>query len=398
MRAFKYMLLGIALLFFLLWPMPVCAQTGPPVNVGGWAFQVPRLAILFAVVVVLLIPGMLLSVFFRHTGTLQPAAPLLRLASMLLDGFFLSALVLLSGFFLPNLAVRTGSALLMVGYFWLSWASSGQTLGQKIAGIRVVDHKQPGRPLRAWQALVRLVSLNALVISWITLPFSQRGALLHDVLSFSWVSSGWVQVVRRHWLVRVVNGMLWAVWIATLLFFAWTSRPAPLLRPLDIRPSGSDIVTLDLDSDGHNEALAFDQDRNGVVELLLVDTDGNGLTDLARVDLDQDRFGDYLALDRNEDGVAEIFDVDGDGNADMLDTDGDGRPDTQLTRNLSFSVCLYVLTGLLLIRLALDLLPTDVPSLPAVPSISLAWRLGLMAAWIMAALLALSVAAFRPGF
>ena len=348
-----------------------------------------NLSLLLVATVVLFLPALLLGISLRNYGPLRPANPLSRLAAMLLDGYFLGILVLMPGFFLPWRLVSPIAVTLSFSYFFLAWAGKGRTLGQQIAGLRVLDNRRPGRPLRAWQALVRMLLMSLAPVAWVTLPFSKRYALLHDLASSSFIASGKAEVKRHRKAARIFNGILWLVFMIALFTMFIDARPGQWLRPMDTDLAGLKQGRFDTNLDGVADMLAVDADSNGVVELALLDGNGDGILEIARLDYDQDGYGDLLAIDQDGDGVAEIFDVDGDGTADMQDLDLDGKPDARLTEPVLVPLLLILLGLLVTVRLALDFLSAgELPDV-AVLVAPLKWRLLWMVLWLMASMLLL---------
>ena len=332
-------------------------------GINLFTYYGPVIGLMAASFFALLVPGIFMSFFCRKFGELQPANPLTRLASVLIDGFVMGQMVLIPCLFLPLKAVQTGAPVALAGYLCLSWLSWGKTPGQSLCGLGIYNNKNPKKPIGAFQSFLRLVLLNFLPLSFITLPFSKKGALLHDLVPFTWVASGRVQMEKTHWLCGLTTAVLWVTFITAMITFGWASRPGPGLLPLAGLPDTAGSRPIDIDGDKINDALAIDKDKNQVIELLLLDSDGDGRTDSARVDLDQDRFGDYIAYDKNGDGTADIFDIDGDGVADTVDINGDGEPDQALyayngkTSRKASNIAFLIMAFLILVRLALDIIP-----------------------------------------
>jgi uncharacterized RDD family membrane protein YckC len=73
-----------------------------------------------------------------------------------------------------------------VAYFVFFWSASGQTPGNRVMGVRVVD-RRTGRPLRARRALLRvlLLPLSALPLcaGFLLILVEPRRRALHDLLT-----------------------------------------------------------------------------------------------------------------------------------------------------------------------------------------------------------------------
>lgn len=135
--------------------------------------------------------------------TATPASLWLRIAAAIYDVFPLLALwMLTAGLALlavhgnvdlthPPLAWRVGlrAALLLVtaGYFVISWARGGQTIGMRAWRLRIVD--RDGLPLRWPRVLLRFVvacaSLLALGVGFLWCLYDSRKRGWHDLAARS---------------------------------------------------------------------------------------------------------------------------------------------------------------------------------------------------------------------
>ncbi|RSO09038.1 RDD family protein [Streptomyces sp. WAC 06783] len=78
---------------------------------------------------------------------------------------------------------------LTVGYLAVSWTVTGQTVGARLMGLRVV--RRPGRPLGVGRALLRAVLCVVFPLGLFWTPLSRRDASVADLVVRSAVVYDW---------------------------------------------------------------------------------------------------------------------------------------------------------------------------------------------------------------
>jgi len=132
-----------------------------------------------------------LSVDESHTNELggQPASFWRRLGGALIDGIVLSIVdgILRAIFKNPGQAL---GLLVTVGYFTYLHGKTGQTPGNAVLGIKVVDVRdRPGRPIGYGRAalrwLVSIVSLIVFLLGYLWMLWDPKKQTWHDKASGS---------------------------------------------------------------------------------------------------------------------------------------------------------------------------------------------------------------------
>jgi uncharacterized RDD family membrane protein YckC len=89
----------------------------------------------------------------------------------------------------PRGVVLAVAAVVLVGYLTECWTVTGRTYGDRVLGLRVVDHR--GRRLRHGMALVRALCCTVLPIGLLWAAVSARRRSLQDLLLRTVVIYDW---------------------------------------------------------------------------------------------------------------------------------------------------------------------------------------------------------------
>jgi uncharacterized RDD family membrane protein YckC len=126
------------------------------------------------------------------TGT-KPSGPRagfwIRFVAALIDGIGLGVIGTVLGLAIGATAGRGLGILIALAYYaWLEGTTSGQTIGKRIVGIRVIDF-QTGGPIGHGRAAVRYVasilSAIAILIGYLWMLWDPEKQTWHDKLSGS---------------------------------------------------------------------------------------------------------------------------------------------------------------------------------------------------------------------
>jgi uncharacterized RDD family membrane protein YckC len=94
----------------------------------------------------------------------------------------------------PGWVASVGSALLILGYFSISWSLTGRTLGDQLFGLQVTD--RAGHLLTFWRALARIALYFVFTVGFLWIVFSGRNASVQDLLLRTEVVHDWS---RKPW-------------------------------------------------------------------------------------------------------------------------------------------------------------------------------------------------------
>lgn len=199
--------------------------------------------------------------------------------------------------------------LLTLSYFFFFWIFFTATPAMLLARIKILS--KDGRPLKIWQALVRLGMLAFLFIGWIFILFDKKEKrALHDIVSQTRVEYTDKVIKADSGLVRKIK-------------LTMVGAAAVLLIGLIIFGSGEKLTKYAQNS----QIKFFDLNKDRVVDGLTIDVNKDGKTDVFKYDLDNDLVVDSTTFDTDKDGVAESIDINNDGRIDGFDFDNDNKLD-----------------------------------------------------------------------
>lgn len=218
--------------------------------------------------------------------------------------------------------------LLTLSYFFFFWVFFAATPAMMLARIRILS--KDGRPLKIWQALVRLGMMAFLFIGWIFMFFDKKEKrAFHDIVSRTRIEYTEKDVKADSGLIRKVK-------------FIMMGAAAVLLVGLIVFGSGEKLTKYTQ----NNQIKFFDLNKDGVVDGLTIGTNKDGKADVFKYDLNNDLVVDSTTFDTDEDGVAESIDVNNDGRIDGFDFDNDNKLDIPVSDGQFFIRLWGILFGI----------------------------------------------------
>lgn len=217
--------------------------------------------------------------------------------------------------------------LLSLSYFFFFWVFFAATPAMMLARIRILS--KDGRPLKIWQALVRLGMMAFLFIGWIFMFFDKKEKrALHDIVSRTRIEYTEKDVKADSGLIRKVK-------------FIMVGAAAVMLMGLIIGGLGEKLTKY-TQSD---QVRFFDLNNDGAVDGLTIDVNSDGKADVFKYDPDNDLVVNFTTFDTDKDGVAESIDINNDGRIDGFDFDNDNNLDIPVSGGQFFIWLWRILFG-----------------------------------------------------